>query len=261
MLNNKEKCAVFLDIDGTLISDSFKISDDNLKAIAAARAMGHMVFINTGRSWGNIPDILHEQFDLDGIISGSGAMITMNGENVFKSCMSENLVRRVMDFIFSNRRYWAIFEGYNNVYSIPNDVREKRDYEKSVDSSQESEKICSEDEIQVIAMGKIVPDEFKELFSEDLTVFQFDTYADCVIKGLNKAKGIEKVLELTGIKKENTIAIGDSNNDYDMLKFAGVGVAMANSQQRILDMADYITASAKESGVARAIEKLLLDKI
>lgn len=258
MLNPKEKCAVFLDIDGTLISDSFTISDDNLKAIADARARGHMVFINTGRSWGNIPDVLHEQFDLDGIISGSGAMITMNGETVYKSCMSEELIRRVAEYMFNNRQYWLIFEGLRNVYAIPNEIREKRGYENIVDSPEDYKKICSEDEIQVIAMGKIVPDDFKELFKDDLTVFQFDTYADCVIKGLNKAKGIEKVLELTGIKRENTIAIGDSNNDYDMLEFAGIGVAMANSQQRILDMADCITDSAKESGVARAIEKLLL---
>lgn len=258
MVNPKEKCAVFLDVDGTLISDSFKISDDNLKAIAEARARGHMVFINTGRSWGNIPEVLSNQFDLDGIISGSGAMITMNGETVWKTSMSEELTGRVMRFIFDNPRYWAIFEGLNDVYMIPNDERQRRGYEFSVDSPEDYKKICTGDEIQVIAMGKIVPDEFKELFKDELTVFQFDTYADCVIKGLNKAKGIEKVLELTGIKRENTIAIGDSNNDYDMLEFAGVGIAMANSQQRILDMADYITASAKESGVARAIEKFLL---
>ncbi|MBQ2847518.1 MAG: HAD family phosphatase [Clostridia bacterium] len=258
MFNPKEKCAVFLDIDGTLISDSFRISDDNLKAIAEARARGHMVFINTGRSWGNIPDILHEQLDLDGIISGIGAMVTINGKTVWKICMSEDLVRRVMEYIFSNREYWAIFEGYNNVYSIPNDERDKRNYELYLSSPEDSKTICAVDEIQVIAMGKIVPDDFIELFKDDLTVFQFDTYADCVVKGLNKAKGIEKVLELTGIKRENTIAIGDSNNDYDMLKYAEIGVAMANSQQRILDMADYVTDSAKESGVARAIEKLLL---
>ena len=258
MLNPKEKCAVFLDIDRTLISDSFKISDDNLKAIAEARARGHMVFINTGRSWGNIPEVLHEQFDLDGIISGSGAMITMNGDTVWRNSMSEELVGRVMRYIFDNREYWAIFEGCNDVYMISNDERQLRGYEHSVDSPEEYREICETDEIQVIAMGKIVPDEFKELFKDELTVFQFDTYADCVIKGLNKAKGIEKVLELTGIKRENTIAIGDSNNDYDMLEFAGVGVAMANSQQRILDMADEITVSAKESGVARAIEKILL---
>lgn len=258
MLNPKEKCAVFLDIDGTLISDSFRISDDNLKAIAEARAKGHMVFINTGRSWGNIPDELHDQFNLDGIVSGSGAMITINGETVWKSCMSESLVGRVMDYIFNNRQYWAIFEGLNDVYMIPNDERQLRNFQFLIESPEDYKKICDSDEIQVIAMGKIVPDDFKELFKDDLTVFQFDTYADCVVKGLNKAKGIEKVLELTGIKKENTIAIGDSNNDYDMLEFAGIGVAMANSQQRILDMADFITVSAKESGVARAIEKFLL---
>ncbi len=258
MLNPKEKCAVFLDIDGTLISDSFKISDDNLKAIAEARARGHMVFINTGRSWGNIPEILSGQFDLDGIISGSGAMITMGGETVWKTSMSEELVGRVMQYVFDNRGYWAIFEGYNGVYMLPSEERQRRDFQIPVESSEDYKKICAEDEIQVIAMGKIVPDEFKELFKDELTVFQFDTYADCVIKGLNKAKGIEKVLELTGIKRENTIAIGDSNNDYDMLDFAGIGVAMANSQQRILEMADEITASAKENGVARAIEKFLL---
>ena len=77
-------------------------------------------------------------------------------------------------------------------------------------------------------------------------------------KGLNKATGIEKVLELTGIRRENTVAIGDSNNDYDMLNYAGVGVAMANSQQSILDMADYITESNFDNGVAKAINKLLL---
>ena len=116
----------------------------------------------------------------------------------------------------------------------------------------------ADDEIQVIAMGVKVPDDFKERFKDEITVFQFDTYADCVIKGVNKATGIEKVLELTGIKKENTIAIGDSNNDFDMINYAGIGVAMANSQQSILDIADYVTASAKDCGVAQAIEKFLL---
>ena len=78
------------------------------------------------------------------------------------------------------------------------------------------------------------------------------------MKGINKATGMEKVLELTGVKKENTIAIGDSNNDFDMITYAGIGVAMANSQQSILDVADYVTASNFDCGVAKAIKKFLL---
>lgn len=259
MLNPKEKCAVFLDIDGTLLSDSFIIPQRNIDAINAARAKGHMVFINTGRSWGNIPLVLMEQIkSLDGIISGSGAMITVNGETVFKASMSEDLVKRVTEYAFVHREYWYIFEGKQKIYALSNDVRERADYQIPLNKPEDYKLMCSDDEIQVIAMGKIVPEEFFELFKDEITVFQFETYADLVVKGLNKAVGIGKVLELTGIKQENTIAIGDSNNDYDMIEFAGIGVAMANSQKRILDMADYITDTNHNCGVAKAIEKFLL---
>ncbi len=258
MLNSKERCAVFLDIDGTLLADSIIIPERNLKAIAAAREKGHAVFINTGRSWANIPPALMEQLSsFDGIVAGSGAMITVGDETIFKASMSQDLVKRLTEYAFLHREYWYIFEGLKKVYAISNDIRQRSDYQISLNKPEDYE-FMKEDEIQVLAMGVEAPEEFKELFKDELTVFQFKTYADVVVKGLNKATGIEKVLELTGIKKENTIAMGDSNNDYDMLEFAGIGVAMANSQQRILDMADYVTDSNLECGVAKAIEKFLL---
>lgn len=259
MLNKNEKCAVFLDIDGTLLSDSFIIPPENLEAINAARAKGHMVFINTGRSFGNIPPVLMEQFkDFDGIISGIGSMITINGKTVFNSFMPENLIKRIMEYVFAHPEYWALFEGVNDVYSVPNGRYALRDYQIQLENSDDYVKICEGDNIQVVAMGKTVPEDFKELFKDDLTVFQFETYADLVKKGLNKAEGIKKILEITGIKRENTVAMGDSNNDYDMITYAGVGVAMANSQQSILDIADYITASNHDCGVAEAIKNILL---
>ncbi len=257
MLNPNEKCAVFLDIDGTLTVDSFAIPVENLNAIAKAREKGHMVFINTGRSWGNIPEELSCQFNVDGIIAGSGAMVTIGDNILFKGNMSDDLVRRLYEYFFNHREYSAIFEGKNNVYILPNELRRHQEHQILLKKSDDWKKMLS-DEIQVLAMAITAPDDFKELFKDDVTVFQFERYADIVVKGLNKAKGIEKVLELTDIKRENTIAIGDSNNDYDMLEYAGVGVAMANSQQSILDIADYVTASNEEFGVAKAIEKLLL---
>lgn len=258
MITPEERYAVFLDIDGTLISDSFEIPERNKKAIAAAREKGHMVFINTGRSWGNIPPVLMEQFDVDGIVAGSGVMITLGGETVFQMSMSKDLVKRLTEYAFDHREYWYIFEGLKNIYAVSNDIRKRADYQIPLTKPGDFV-LMNDDEIQVIAMGIKVPDDFKETFKDEITVFQFDTYADCVIKGVNKAKGIEKVLELTGIKKENTIAIGDSNNDFDMINFAGIGVAMANAQQSILDIADYVTASARDCGVAVALEKFLLE--
>lgn len=259
MLDKNERCAVFLDIDGTLLSDSFMIPPENLAAIKAAQEKGHLVFINTGRSWGNIPPVLMEQFkELDGIISGIGTMITMGGETVYQSFMPENLIKRIMEYVFAHPEYWALFEGVNDVYSLANDRYALRDYQIPVENADDYIRICNGDNIQVVAMGKTVPDDFKELFKDELTVFQFETYADLVKKGLNKAEGIKKAIEIAGIKRENTVAIGDSNNDYDMIEYAGVGVAMANSQQTILDIADYVTSSNHECGVARAINELLL---
>ena len=259
MLNKNEKCAVFLDIDGTLLSDSFIIPPENLRAIKAAQEKGHLVFINTGRSWGNIPPVLMEQFKgFDGIISGIGSMITINGETVYKSFMPEDLIKRIMKYAFDHPEYWALFEGVNDVYSLPNDRYAMRDYQIPVENPEDYIKICNGDNIQVVAMGKTVPEDFKELFKDDLTVFQFETYADLVKKGLNKAEGIKKAIEIMGIKRENTVAIGDSNNDFDMIEYAGVGVAMANSQQTILDIADYVTSSNHEFGVAKAINEILL---
>lgn len=258
MLNPKEKCAVFLDIDGTLLHDSFIIPQRNIDAINAARAKGHAVFINTGRSWANIPPVLMEQIEkFDGIIAGSGAMVTIGGKSEFRASMSKETLKKFVEYAFAHREFWYIFEGLKNVYILPNGNRKHADFQILLQKTEDYLLMC-DDEIQVVAMGKTVSEDFKELFKDELTVFQFDTYADIVVKGLNKAVGIEKVLELTGIKRENTIAIGDSNNDYDMLTYAGIGVAMANSQQSILNIADYVTASNAECGVAAAIEKFLL---
>lgn len=54
------------------------------------------------------------------------------------------------------------------------------------------------------------------------------------------------------------MAIGDSQNDLDMLKAAGFSVAMANAAQEVKDAADYVTLSNDEDGVAAVVEKFVL---
>ncbi len=259
MAQTENRYAVFLDIDGTLISDSFRISQANLDAIDAARARGHKVFINTGRSWGNIPLELREQFNVDGVIAGSGAMIIVDGETVYKKCYDLETVRKTAEYFFENRDCWCVFEGLKTNYIIANagyKVREGRQIElKSID---DLELILPDEEIQVIAAGPQVPDEFMQMFGDKMSFFVMRTYVDFVLKGCSKANGIKKVIELYGIARENTIAVGDSSNDLEMLEFAGISVAMGNSQEHILQMADYVTDTAENSGVAKAIEKFLL---
>ena len=83
-------------------------------------------------------------------------------------------------------------------------------------------------------------------------------FLDCVPPGIDKAHSLERLFELTGIRREEVIACGDGYNDQSMIRFAGLGVAMANAPKDIQDTADYITYSNEEDGVAHVVEKFIL---
>ena len=75
-------------------------------------------------------------------------------------------------------------------------------------------------------------------------------------KGCSKASAIRHMAKLLQIPMEDTVAIGDSNNDLSMLKCVGTSIAMGNSTQNILDMADYITTDVDKDGIWNALEWL-----
>lgn len=75
--------------------------------------------------------------------------------------------------------------------------------------------------------------------------------------GVNKAMGLEFVCEKLEITMDNVLAMGDSLNDIKMIQTAGIGVAMANAQKAIQQVADYITDTNNHDGVGKAIEKFI----
>ena len=75
---------------------------------------------------------------------------------------------------------------------------------------------------------------------------------------VNKGEALRFVAEHFGIKREEVMAIGDSNNDIAMLEYAGVGVAMENASPRVKEVADVMTKSNEEDGVAFAIREYIL---
>jgi len=77
-------------------------------------------------------------------------------------------------------------------------------------------------------------------------------------EGVCKGKGVEILGEKLGIKKEEIIAIGDNENDLTMIEYAGLGVAMGNATEEVKELADYITDTNNNSGVAKAINKFAL---
>lgn len=83
-------------------------------------------------------------------------------------------------------------------------------------------------------------------------------FLECVPLGVDKARSIERLIQMIGLKREEIIACGDGYNDLSMLRFAGLGVAMANADKEIQEQADFITLSNEEDGVAYVIEKFMI---
>jgi len=97
---------------------------------------------------------------------------------------------------------------------------------------------------------------------DEVTVFTSKPYFLEILPALtDKGTALEKVAGFLGIKREEVLAIGDSMNDEAMIRWAGVGVAMINSDERIKSIADVITEKTNDDdGVAEIIEKYILSK-
>ena len=83
-------------------------------------------------------------------------------------------------------------------------------------------------------------------------------FLECVPPGIDKAASLQLLIERLGLSREELMAVGDGYNDLSMIRFAGLGVAMANAAREVQDAADYITYSNQEDGVAHVVEKFFL---
>ena len=77
--------------------------------------------------------------------------------------------------------------------------------------------------------------------------------------GTSKGAGLQRVLDELGIPPENVLALGDGENDVEMLRMAGIGVAMANGMPEAKQAADYVVSSNDDDGVAEAVERFVLN--
>lgn len=77
-------------------------------------------------------------------------------------------------------------------------------------------------------------------------------------KGVTKGTSLDQLIQACGIKREEVIAIGDSYNDLSMIEFAGLGVAMGNAPDDIKEIADLVTETNMNDGVAKVVEEFIL---
>lgn len=242
--------AVFLDIDGTVMHHN-QVTDRDKEAIFKARSAGHFVFINTGRAYSYVPDIIRHDLKVNGVIAGLGADIRIGGRQIYSKTLPFSLLDRAAELL---EDVCFLFEGEDAMYQQGTLFQsEHKVIQKGIPFSVQ----YPQARISKLSLFGTPRKEALEELTKDLMYFRFPHYSEMGRIGQTKATGMERVLQLLNIPRERSIAIGDSENDSHMLQAAGISVAMGNAPESLQQRCDYVTETVDQSGVACAIERLL----
>lgn len=261
-MNAKDRKILFFDIDGTILTDDGKriIPDSTREAIRLARENGHMTFINTGRVYVNIEQMIRD-IGFDGYVCGCGTYIRC-GEKVLLHNKLDNDYCREIAMRCREYRMMAIFEhtehtGYDK--TMPeNEDNEILNYFKSM-----GRPLIDDIEADNFVFDKFAAwyddksrlEEFKAYITKDFNYIQREgSFCEIIPKGFSKATGMDYLLKYFDIPKENVYAFGDSNNDLEMLKFAPNSVAMGICTPEVEAVASYKTDTVLNDGIYKAMK-------
>lgn len=256
----------FFDIDGTLTSEiNGEIPDSAITAIRAARANGHLMFINTGRCFQNVEKRFRD-VGFDGYVCGCGTNLYCGGREILHVAQTHETTLKLLkkareldiDILFESRTEVAFdlskplrhpdairqYESFAaRYYDMPEDLENPNFFcDKFV--------IWYERPEQLTAFRE-VSDPFFECIDRG------GTFREFVPHGYSKATGIQYVLDYYNIDKKDAYAFGDSNNDLPMLTYLPNSVAMGNaSPASLFDIVSHVTANASENGISLALKHL-----
>lgn len=262
---------IALDMDGTLLNGEKKISEGNFKKIQEAKNNGKKVVIATGRPLLGIKKFLKEldlMSDEDYVIAFNGALVQSvgNGRVISKTTLSLNeykelytLSQKLGVHIHAlteksvmtpvNNKYTGIEASINNIPIVELPVSEVNENETIV------KVMMIDDPALLDEIIPQIPDAIKAKYTIVRSAPYFLEFLD---KSVNKGVGVDAVAKELGLVAEQVICVGDAGNDIDMLKYAGLGVAMENAFDEVKEVAEYVTKSNEEDGVAHVIDKFML---
>lgn len=244
--------AFFLDIDGTLIDNTF-VPNENRKAIEEARAAGHLVLLNTGRGYRFIPDRVWENFTFDGVVSGSGAFASLGDALLLNHFISPEDAAADAMYLMSQKQPF-IFEGEKQVLVYGSERR--HDYWLPLTAPEEMCGKYADARVQKINLPGIVPEEIAAYLQCRYFLLQHPAYAEASIHGCDKGRGMLAVMKHLP-EGFVSVAIGDSLNDVEMLDTAEISVAMGNSVPKVKALCTHETANVRDAGVAVAIRAII----
>ncbi|MGN1181478.1 MAG: Cof-type HAD-IIB family hydrolase [Faecalibacillus sp.] len=274
---------VFFDIDGTLRGKSRVITDKTKEAIHKLREKGNKAFLCTGRAPVSITDDILE-IGFDGVISSAGSFIQIHDQYIYENCLDPELLEKAI-VLFVNAKVGFTLETKDYLYQSVEAKeflarRRKKDEAVNPELARFYEQRDNNPRLRPISEFDVSKDKVTKIvfisydkyalldlvphLSKDFHVVLFSQMEDDFINGeiidkdCTKADAIERVVQYYQGNMEDTIAYGDSMNDYQMLEKAHLGIVYEGAKDKLLDIAFDTFIDPDQDGIALSLEKLQL---
>ena len=263
------------DLDETLYGNDRTIPARNVEAIKRASELGVKFIPATGRGYNSVRETLVDLglLDKEGeyVISYNGGAITENKGNRLLHFQglpfeeAEELYRRGLNYdvcihVYTREMVYAYNITQEEIARLSKRMQVTEVFDRDLQflAGQDIAKVLYEN--RDFDYLKKIEEELKDITGNMDVSFSSNRYIEFNSKGVTKGAGLRFVAEMLGIKREETIAIGDNFNDLSMIQEAGLGVGVQNTIQGMWQYCDYITeATNDEGGVGEVIEKFILN--
>lgn len=265
---------IALDLDGTLTNSEKNITPRTFDALMKAQREGVRLVLASGRPTFGIAALANQLQLAD----YGGYVLSYNGGRIIDWCEKTVIFSQVVDqklvpilYDFAEKAQLpivtylpeAILASKNEGEYLAEEARingmpivvAQNFVEEAMQIAGGSTKFLIPGEPELLVQ---LESEMKAALSEQMEVFRSAPFfLELPPKGIDKAQSLQRLLTHLGLERESLMAFGDGFNDLSMIQFAGQGVAMANAVEEVKSIADFVTTSNEEDGIAHALEQLL----
>lgn len=253
--------AIFIDMDGTLLTASNNISHRNMEAIHRLNYQGVKVFLATGRHY-EVTAPYHKEIGLE------TPMICLNGAAIHDAETGKVIQMKTVQLneerfhqLTAENHCHVVIHTLNGLYC--NETNEEIDYWTKVGQIPpryigDLRKANYQDVLKYSVITGEPSPQISALFKNEAEVINWNNGFELVAPNISKWSAIKSLLRTYQISRSEVVAIGDGPNDIEMLRHVGTGVAMGNAGKAVKAAADFVTGHHENDGLAEFIERYLL---
>lgn len=264
---NKHIKLIAVDMDGTLLNSQHELSPRNEAALRQAMAAGVKVVFATGKTRTSaVPLIEKLGLDTPGVYSQGLAVYHADGSLLYERLLENALAQRIVAFAEAEQCAMVAYSGADIVTNVRDEFTDAliKYHEPAPLEYGSWEALFAARAVSkfiMISTKERINDlrpRLEKVIGREATIVQaLDYMVEILPPGASKGDGVQRVLDYLQIDPAHVLAIGDGENDVEMIRLAGVGVAMGNAMPAAQAAAEYIVGTNDEDGVAQALALFL----